>query len=115
MKQYMLILHGPANYNQVGFSPEKIQERMGQWFAWTEKMQKQGVMLGGEALHPEAKLISGPDRTVSDRAAGELKELVGGFYLIQADSMDQVIEISQGFPDYDINGTVEIREVMKFD
>ena len=114
MKQYMLILHGPADYNQAGLSPEQAQARMGQWFSWTEKMEKQGIMKGGEALHPEARLVSGPSRTVTDRAAGELKEMVGGFYLVEAKDLDAVVELAQDFPDYDLGGTVEIREIMVF-
>jgi hypothetical protein len=59
--------------------------------------------------------VSGPKRTVTDRAGSEIKELIGGYYIVAAKDMDAVVEIAQDYPDYDLNGTVEIREVMVFD
>jgi hypothetical protein len=59
--------------------------------------------------------VSGPKRTVTDRAGSEIKELIGGYYVVAAKDMEAVVEIAQDYPDYDLNGTVEIREVMVFD
>ncbi len=115
MKQFIMLLHGPASYELTGMSPEEIQERMGQWFAWTDKLKERGAMLGGEALHASAKLISGPNKVVSDRSASDLKEVVGGFYHVQANSIEEVLEMAEDFPDFDINGAVEIREVVNFE
>jgi hypothetical protein len=114
MKDYMMIFLG-ADYSSLGLSPEQMQERMGKWFAWGNKMSEAGILKGGEALTPDVRQISGPDRTVTDRAGSEIKELVGGYYIISAKDMDAVAEVAQDFPDYDLGGTVEIREVMVFD
>ena len=114
MKEFMMIFIG-ASYEELGLSPEQLQERMGKWFAWGDKMKKQGIMRGGEALHSPAKRISGPDRVESDGPFAESKELVGGYYTVVANSVEEVTDIAQDFPDYDLGGTVEIREIMKFD
>ncbi|MFT5903539.1 MAG: hypothetical protein ACI9O2_000391 [Flammeovirgaceae bacterium] len=115
MKDYMLIFIG-ADYGTMGLSPEEIQERMGRWMGWTEKMAKAGVMKSGEALHADGiKRISGNAQTVTDVAAAELKELIGGFFIVKADNADEAIKIAADFPDYDLGGTVEVREVMVFD
>lgn len=114
MKDFMMIFIG-ANYEEIGLSPEQLQERFGRWFAWGDKMQKQGILKGGEALLTKAKRISGPDRIVSDGPFVESKELIGGYYTVSADSFEEVVKIAEDFPDYDLGGTVEIREVMKFD
>lgn len=113
MKDYMLIFIG-ADYSDMNLSPEQIQGRMGKWMAWNEKMHKQGIVKDGHALHPEMRRVSGPERTITDRAATELKELIGGYYVIQAKDYEGAIEVSQDFPDYDLGGTVEIREIMVF-
>lgn len=113
MKDYMLIFLG-ADYSEMNLSPEQIQGRMTKWMAWNEKMEKQGIMKSGNALHSEGRRVSGPERTVTDRAATELKELIGGYYVIQAKDFDAAIEISQDFPDFDLGGIVEIREIMVF-
>ena len=40
MKDFMMIFIG-ADYQELGLSPEQLQTRMGKWFAWNEKMQKE--------------------------------------------------------------------------
>ena len=114
MKDYMMIFLG-ADYSEIGLSPEEMQERMGKWFAWNEKMRSQGIVKHGEALHAGGKRISGQDRIVTDGPFVESKELIGGYYVIQAESIDTAMEVAQDFPDYDLGGTVEIREVMVFE
>ena len=111
MKEFMLIFLG-ADYAELGLSPEAMQQQMGKWWAWNDDMQKQGVVIDGHPLHPAVRHVSGPDRTVTDRTSAEVKELVGGYYLIKARDLDHATEIAQGFPDYDLGGTVEIREIM---
>ena len=110
----MMIFLG-APYDVIGLSPEQMQERMGKWFAWGNKMQEAGVLVGGEALTAGVKRVSGNERVVSDGPFVESKELIGGYYIVKAESADDVIEIAQDFPDYDLGGSVEIREVMKFE
>jgi len=78
-------------------------------------MEAAGIIKSSEALQPKVKRISGEDRVVADGPFVESKEVVGGFYVIRAESVEKVIEIAQDFPEYDIGGSVEIREVMTFD
>jgi len=114
MKEYMMIFLG-ADYKELGLSPEQLQERMGKWFGWSQKMEAAGVLRGGNALHPAVRHVTGKDRVVTDRAAGEIKELVGGYYIVAAENMDAVVKIAEDYPDYDLDGKVEIREVIVFD
>ena len=114
MKDFMMIFIG-ANYEDLGLSAEELQGRMGKWWAWGGKMEAAGILKGGNALQSTAKRVSGPARTTSDGPFVEGKELVGGYYIVQAENADAVVEIAQDFPDYDLGGTVEIREVMVFE
>ncbi len=77
-------------------------------------MREQGVVKGGEALHKEAKRITGKSQTVTDGPFAESKDLVGGYYVVKAKDIDGAIAIASDFPDYDLGGTVEVREVMVF-
>ena len=114
MKDFMMIFIG-ASYEELGLSPEELQGRMNKWWAWGNKMEAAGILKGGEALHSAAKTVSGPDRIVSDGPYVESKEIIGGYYIVQANNADEVVKIAEDFPDYDLGGTVEIREVMVFD
>ena len=114
MKEFMMIFVG-ADYEDLGLSPEQLQGRMGKWFAWGEKMEKAGVLRGGNALTPQMRRVVGANRTVTDLTSDEVKEIVGGYYIVETTDFDAVQEIAQDYPDYDLGGTVEIREIMVFD
>ena len=114
MKKFMLIFLGP-DYPDLGLSPEQMQERMGKWQHWSEQMKAQRIEHDGKALHTNTvRRVTGPDRTVTDQAGSEIKELVGGYYIVSAKDYDAATQIAQGFPDYDLGNTVEIREVIDF-
>ena len=114
MKEFMMIFLG-ADYGELGLSPQQLQERMGKWWAWHGKMESAGIIKGGHALQPGIQRITGPDRTVSNHTAAEVKELVGGYYVIDAENMEAAMAEAQNYPDFDLGGTVEVREVMVFE
>lgn len=114
MKDFMMLFIS-SDYAKVGLSPEQMQERMGKWFAWNEKMRAQGIVKSGDALHSTGRRVIGENRTVTDGPFAESKELIGGYYLITVADYDAAVEVAQDYPDYDLGGTVEIREVMVFD
>lgn len=114
MKDFMMIFIG-ADYQELGLSPDELQGRMGKWFAWGQKMEEKGILKGGQALVPNIKRVIGQDRTVSDGPFADTKEIIGGYYTVSAESADAVVQIAQDYPDYDLGGTVEIREVMVFE
>ncbi|MEE9408473.1 MAG: YciI family protein [Polaribacter sp.] len=114
MKQFMMIFIG-ADYTDLGLSPEEMQNRMGKWFAWGNKMGEAGILKGGEALHPQMRRVVGKDKIVTDITSAEVKEIVGGYYTVEAKDFDEVQEIAKDYPDYDLGGTVEIREIIVFD
>lgn len=114
MKDFMMIFVG-QNYEQLGLSPEEMQVSMGKWFAWGDKMGKQGILKGGHALTADIKRVTGKDRTITDGPFTESKEIVGGYYIVSAKNMEEVVKIAEDFPDYEYGNTVEIREIMVFD
>lgn len=114
MKEFMMIFIG-KNYQELGLSPEELQVQMGKWFSWGDKMGKQGILKGGHALTPDIKRVSGPNQTITDGPFAESKEMVGGYYIVSANSFDEVVKIAEDYPDYAYGNTVEIREVMVFE
>ncbi len=113
MKDFMLIFVG-APYEELGLSPQDMQSRMAKWQEWHAKMDKLGIVKGGNALHAKAKRITSTDRVVSDGPFVEAKELVGGYYVVKAENMDAAVEIAMDYPDFDLEGGVEVREVIVF-
>jgi len=95
--------------SEAGVLPdEKVLIEMGKF---NEQLVKAGVMLAGDGLHPSSKgarIKIGADgkRTVIDGPFTETKELLAGFWMIQAKSKDEAIEWFMRCPT-----EVEIRQV----
>jgi hypothetical protein len=86
--------------SEAGIMPdEKMLSEMGRY---NEEIIKAGVMLGGEGLHASSRgarvRISGKKSTVVDGPFAEAKELVGGFWLIQAPSKAEAVEWARRVP-----------------
>lgn len=113
MKDFMFIFRGAAE--QYGFSAEEMQQHMQKWFSWVDDLKAKKIYVSGEPLLPEGKTVKGSKALVTDGPFAESKELVGGFFLIKAASLAEAAEIAKGCPDLPLDGSVEIREVMKMD
>jgi hypothetical protein len=112
MEKFMLIFHGGIKQNA---SPEELQANMNKWFAWVEKLNKEGRYVSGEALLPGGKLVSGKN-VATDGPYTEGKELVGGFFVLNAANLEEAVSIAQNeYPDFEFGGQVQVRPVMKFD
>jgi hypothetical protein len=68
---------------------------------------------GGEALKSTATARTVRGSLVTDGPFLETKEALGGYYLIEADDMDEAVEIAQDVP-ANFGGCVEVREIMVF-
>ncbi|HLZ16787.1 MAG TPA: YciI family protein [Cyclobacteriaceae bacterium] len=111
MEKFMFIFHGGSSGSSL--SPAEAQTNMQKWFAWVEKLQKENRYLSGEPLEPRGKLVSGSKKLVTDGPFAEGKELVGGYFVIHAKDLDEAVVISKDCPDFEYNGKVEVRPVMK--
>jgi hypothetical protein len=98
--------------SEAGVLPDaKLFEEMDRF---NEEMVKAGVMLAGEGLHPTSKgarvTFSGGKTTVSDGPFTESKELVAGFWILQAKSKEEVIAWMKRAP-FGAGVTLEIRQI----
>src|ERR1700755_1747159 len=109
MEKYMFIFCGgdPSH-----LSPEKQQAHMGKWFEWVEKLKAEKRYVSGEALLPGGKTVAGVKKVVTDGPFAESKEVVGGFFVLMAKDLAEATTIAKDCPDYELDGRVEVREVM---
>ena len=112
--RFMVIVKADAN-SEAGVMPdEKLLTDMGNY---NEELVKAGVMIAGEGLRPSSKGVrvrfAGGDKTVIDGPFAETKELVAGFWLWEAKSMDEAVEWLKRAPFEDTE--VEIRQVFEAD
>jgi hypothetical protein len=102
--------------SEAGVLPDpKIFELMGKY---NEKLVKAGVMLAGEGLAPSSKgkrvKFDGDERTVINGPFPETDQLVAGFWLWKANSMDEAVEWLKRAP-FGGGVEIELRQIMEFE
>ena len=112
--RFMLIVKA-SDQSEAGVLPsEKELAEMGKF---NEQMVKNGMMLAGEGLQASSKgarvTFKGGKPTVVDGPFAETKELVAGFWLIQAKSKEEAVEWARRAPFVD--GEIEVRQVFELE
>jgi hypothetical protein len=110
--RFMLIVKADKD-SEAGVLPSR--EMLTEMGTYNEELVRAGVLLAGEGLQASSKgarvTFSGGKRTVVDGPFTETKELVAGFWLIQAKSRDEAIEWAKRVPFE--SGQIEIRQVFE--
>ncbi len=109
MSKYLFLFRG--GMNMQGASPEQLQANMMKWKNWMDDLTAQGKMKAGEPLDAPCKVLKGKGKKVTDGPFAEGKELVGGYLIVEAGSMDEAVELGKGCPIFDHDGSVEVRPV----
>ena len=108
--EYMLLFRGTDWHR--GLSPEEIQQAVNQMKAWFDRLTAEGKAKAGKPLFHEGKIVSQKNgRSVVDGPFAESKEAIGGFFLLQVDSLHEAAEIAKEFPALAYGATVEVRPV----
>jgi hypothetical protein len=109
--EYMLLFRNTDWHN--GLSPEEIQNVAGQWMAWFKRLTEQGKAVSGRPLEPKGKVVSGKNgRVVADGPFAESKEAIGGYFLLQVNSLDEAVAIAKECPGLAYGAKVEVRPAM---
>ena len=110
MKEYLFLFRG----GDMPETPEAGQDHMQRWMEWMGDLSKQGKFVGAQPLDKNGKKVSGSKKMVTDGPFMEGKEMVGGYLICKADSLEEAVEISKGCPilEYD-SGTIEVREIQE--
>ena len=99
-------------HSQPSLSPEEMQKIFGRWMKWVQTLKAQGVYLGGYPLEENGKMLRGPNgQKVTDGPFAESKEIVGGYMVVSADSIDQAVVIAKECPGFTYGGSVEVRQI----
>ncbi|WP_100657039.1 YciI family protein [Alteromonas flava] len=116
MQEYMLIYQGGDPEWHEKMTEEENQAVMQKWEAWMTALSEKGQLVsGGNPLHYSGKRLT-PDHVVTDISAAEYHELVSGYSIIAAASMDEAVVLAKQcpillYPEV----TVEIREIFNIE
>jgi hypothetical protein len=107
--KFIVFVPGNAE-TENGVMPTEAE--LAEMTAFNERLVEAGVMVGGDGLHPTAKgarINYGGGVTVTDGPFTESKEIISGFWLLQAKSLDEVKEWMRQAPFKE--NYVEIRQI----
>lgn len=112
MPKFVLLLHDTGSFDP-NLSPDEIQAIIQRYVAWRAKVQANGRSVVGHKLHDgEGRVMrgGGSGMKVTDGPYAEAREVIGGLFIIDATSYDEVVELSKDCPHLEF-GAIEIRQV----
>lgn len=114
MKKFLLLLH--EDVEKMGeLSPKEMGELARAHMEWAGKLEASGHLIAGDGLNEHGVRIVGKDSVIKDGPYMESKELIGGYYLLQAKDLDAVVAIARECPCHLWGGTTEIRQIMEME
>jgi hypothetical protein len=109
-----LFVYRNTSESYGSLSPEEMQQMLQKWQTWITEGLRQGWMLdAGDGLKKEGRVVNGK-KVISDGPFIEVKEIVGGFSIVQADALDAAAELAKGCPIFLRGGSVEVRPLQGF-
>ena len=112
MPQFVLFLRDDGRFDP-GMSADEMQAIVQRYIAWRAKVQRDGRTVTGHKLHDGHGRVltsNGSGLKITDGPFAEAREVMGGLFVIDASSYDEVVELTKDCPHLEF-GSIEIREV----
>ncbi len=115
--RYLILIYSDEKTG-ADVTKEQQEAMMGEYWAYTNAMDEAGARLGGEALQPTATAttvrVQNGQKITTHGPFAETKEQLGGYYLIQAENLDEAIEWAAKCPGARY-GSIEVRPILEFE
>jgi hypothetical protein len=112
--QYMLLIYGDEG-RWAAMTEETRNAFFGEFFAYGEALEQAGAWVAGSALQPSATAtvlrVEDGETLLTDGPFAETKEQLGGYYLIDVETLDEALEWGAKIPGA-AYGTIEVRPVV---
>ena len=114
-----LVLARNTNEQRRDMSAEEMQRVIAKYMAWSDRLRQAGRLANSNKLRDaEGRVLrrTGGRLAVTDGPFTESKEVLGGYWLVEAASYDDMIELLKDHPhlEYWPTGTLEIRQIHDF-
>jgi len=110
MNEFMMIFRSAPMNTEL--SPEQMQASIKLWQDWIGGIAAQGNFMSTERLSSSGKTLKS-DGVTTDGPYAEVKEIVGGYLIATADSLEDAMKLAEGCPILQMGGHVEVREIIK--
>ena len=117
MEEYALIMRHEDGHKVA--SPEQLQAWMKQTMDWIGGIAAQNKFVSGTGLpFDDARVVTTKNSkaVVTNGPFGDIKETIGGFIVVKADSVEEAVEFAKGCPVLQGEGnSMEVRKIAKGD
>jgi hypothetical protein len=114
MEEYMLIFRHEDGSKIA--SPEQMQIWMKQTMDWIGTIAAQNKFVGGNGLPFEDAKVVRHNNIVTNGPFGEIKETLGGYIIVKAESVEEAVEFAKGSPILQGEGnSIEVRRIARGD
>ena len=114
MKEFILIFRHEDGHTVA--SPEQIQIWMKQTMDWVGGIAAQNKFVQGNGLPFDNSRVVWHNNVVTNGPFGDIKETIGGYIIVKADSVDEAVEFAKGSPVLQGDGnSVEVRPIAQRD
>lgn len=114
--KYMLLIYADPDRQVVPGTPE-FAARRAAWGALTQEMEEAGARVDGAALQPAdtatTLALRGGEEIVTDGPFAETREMVAGYYVIDAPDLDAALGWARRMPNLQDGAAIEVRPVME--
>lgn len=115
MKEFLLVFRRNEVSGEPQPSPEQIQAMMKPWQDWIGSIAAQNKLVSsGNRLTSEGRVIKS-ENVITNGPYVEMKEAIGGYIIVRANSIDEAAELSKDCPILKMNGNVEVRTIVPMD
>jgi len=110
MSLYMLLLYDdPKHWGTL--SPEEMQKAVEKYGAWTKKSFTKDSARLAEDVGRVLRRPKGGQARSTDGPYSETKEVLGGYYTIEAANYEEAVKLALEHPHLEYGGTIEVRQV----
>ena len=114
MDEFMLIFRHEDG--QKVASPEQMQKWMKQTMDWIGGIAAQNKFVGSNGLPFDDARVVWHNNVVTNGPYGDIKETIGGYIIVKANSIEEAVEFAKGSPVLQGDGnSVEVRKIAKKD
>ena len=115
MEKFMLLFRGGIHHAYNANESKEGMEHMQEWMNWMGGLHQKGTLISADPLLPTGKEIIGEAKKVSDNPYISQGEQVGGYVIVNANDLDEAVEIAKGCPIFKEDGKVEVRPIQKME
>jgi hypothetical protein len=112
--RYMLLIYGQETQQDDG-AADDAPEISPPWMEYTSWLLREGIHTAGERLATSSSAttvrVRDGNRLITDGPYTETKEVLGGYYIIECDNLDEALEAAARCPGA-VGGSIEVRPII---